>query len=152
ERTASGATPTAAAARLLEPARKMAEWAGEVQRAAAAGDRSPQGIVRIAATPGVAFDLLAPFAAYLRQKLPKIQLEVHSKIEHIDLARGEADLALRLRPPKPGGDLIILASLETELTVYVARKVAAKLPKRPLTPKDVDWVAWAPPYGELAPN
>src|SRR5262247_439701 len=55
ERTASGATPTAAAARLLEPARKMAEWAGEVQRAAAAGDRSPQGIVRIAATPGVAF-------------------------------------------------------------------------------------------------
>lgn len=151
-RSASGAAPTAEATRLLEPARKMAEWAGEVGRAAAAGDRTPQGIVRVAAPPGVAFEFVAPFAAFVRQKLPKVQLEVLSKIEYLDLARGEADLALRMRAPKPGGDLVTVASLETQLFVYVAKHVAAKLPKRKLTPRDLDWVAWAPPYDEVPPN
>ncbi len=151
-RTASGATPTAEATRLLEPARKMAEWAGEVSRAAAAGDREPQGIVRVAAPPGVAFDFVAPFAAYVRERLPKVQLEVLSKIEYLDLARGEADLALRMRAPKPGGDLVTVASMETELHVYVAKHVAAALPKRRLALGDLDWVAWAPPYDDVPPN
>src|SRR5262245_56478272 len=106
-RAASGVTATAAAVRLLEPARKMAEWAGEVGRAAAAGDRTPQGIVRLTAPPGVAFDFVAPFAAYVKTKLPKVQLEVLSKIEYLDLARGEADLALRMRAPPPGSDLVV---------------------------------------------
>lgn len=151
-RTASGAAPTSAASRLLEPARKMAEWAGEVGRAAAAGDRAPQGIVRIAAPPGIAFDFVAPFAAHVRQQLPQVQLEVLSKIEYLDLARGEADLALRMRAPPPGGDLIAVASLETRLAVYVARSVVARLPKRKLQLQDLDWVAWSPPYDDVPPN
>src|SRR3954463_3550313 len=63
-RTASGAAPTAAARRLLEPARKMAGWAGEAGRPAAASDREPQGTVRIAAPPGAAFQFVAPFGVH----------------------------------------------------------------------------------------
>jgi DNA-binding transcriptional LysR family regulator len=150
-RTASGASPTAAASRLLEPARKMAEWAGEVGRAAAAGDRTPQGTVRITAPPGVAFDFVAPFAAFVRAKLPKVQLEVLSKIEYVDLARGEADLALRFRPAPSGGDLVNVVSLDEEVAVHVSKDYAARLPRPPAL-KDLDWVAWAPPLDDVPPN
>src|SRR5579862_5448620 len=53
-RSAGGAAPTSAASRLLEPTRRMAEWAGEAGRTAQSADRAPQGVVRIAAAPGVA--------------------------------------------------------------------------------------------------
>lgn len=151
-RSANGASPTAAAVRLVEPARKMAEWAGEAQRTAAAADRTPQGIVRVAAPPGVAFDFVAPFAAHVREQHPKVQVEALSKIEYLDLARGEADLALRMRPAPAGSDLTTLATLEVQLAVYVARRVAAKLPKKQLGLADLDWVAWAPPFDDVPPN
>lgn len=150
-RSVRGASPTAAASRLLQPAKKMAEWAGEVGRAAAAADRSPQGIVRVTAPPGVAFDFVAPFAAFVAQKLPKVQLEVLSKIEYLDLARGEADLAMRMRAPPAGSDLIALASLETHLSVFVSKGLAKKLGKNPKL-GELPWIAWAPPYEELPPN
>ncbi|MBK7858674.1 MAG: LysR family transcriptional regulator [Archangiaceae bacterium] len=150
-RTASGAAPTAAAARLLEPARKMAEWAGEVQRAAAASDREPQGTVRVAAPPGVAFDFVAPFAAHLRKKLPKVQLELLSKVEYLDLARGEADLALRFRPAPPSGDLVNVATLQLPVAICVSKGYAARLPPKPSV-AHLDWVAWAPPFDDVPPN
>src|SRR5262245_10922481 len=59
-RSVDGAKLTAFGERLVEPARRMAEWAGEVERAAERGDTSPRGVVRITAPPGIAFDFLAP--------------------------------------------------------------------------------------------
>src|SRR5690606_5110814 len=59
-RSVEGVTPTPFAERMLEPARRMAEWAGEVDRAAARAESSPRGAVRITAPPGVAFEVLAP--------------------------------------------------------------------------------------------
>jgi DNA-binding transcriptional LysR family regulator len=150
-RSVNGASPTPQAVRLLEPTRRMAEWAGEAGRAAQSGDRTPQGIVRIAAPPGVAFDLVAPFAAQLRRKLPKVQLEVLSKVEYIDLARGEADLALRLKAPAAGGDLVALAAIEHKVSVYVSKPYAQRLPKNPAV-TDLDWIGWAPPYETMPPN
>jgi DNA-binding transcriptional LysR family regulator len=150
-RSASGATPTAAGARLLEPARRMAEWAGEVGRAAAAGDRAPQGTVRIAAPPGVAFDFVAPFAAWVQARLPGIQLEVLSKIEYLDLARGEADLALRFRAPPPGSDLVTVASYVHDVTVCVAKSYAQRLPKQ-VRPADLRWIAWSAAFDDVPPN
>lgn len=150
-RSANGAAPTPAGARLLDPTRRMAEWAGEAGRTAQSGDRTPQGVVRIAAPPGVAYDCLAPFAAVLRKKLPQVTLELLSKVEYVDLARGEADLALRMKAPPSTGDLVAVVSVDTPVRVYVSREYAARLPKKPsLT--DVDWVGWAPPYETLPPN
>src|SRR6476661_1431402 len=74
-RAVSGATLTSAGERLLAPAKKMAEWAGEVARAAEANDAAPQGLVRITATPFTCFDFLAPFAAWLSSRHPSLRLE-----------------------------------------------------------------------------
>ena len=54
-RSVEGVAPTPFAERMLEPARRMAEWAAEIDRAAARAETSPRGVVRITAPPGVAF-------------------------------------------------------------------------------------------------
>ena len=98
-RSVDGAALTAAGERWVVPAKKMAEWAGELHRAAEATDHSPRGIVRVTATPYLSADFLAPFAAFVARKHPGLRLEVQSQVQYLDLGRGEADLALRARPP-----------------------------------------------------
>jgi DNA-binding transcriptional LysR family regulator len=149
-RTVAGATLTTAGERLVAPARKMAEWAGEVNRAAGSHEARPHGIVRLAVPPVVAWELATPFAAWLRGKQPLLQLELLCGIGYLDLARGEADLALRMRPSTQA-DLMTVAELRHRNHVVAARELAAKLPKR-YGAADVGWLAWAPPFDSLPPN
>ncbi len=89
-------------------------------------------------------------AAWLRTKQPLLQLELLCGISYLDLARGEADLALRMRPSTQA-DLTTVAELRHRNHVVVARSLLAKLPRK-YGPADVGWVAWAPPYDQLPPN
>ncbi|XXF78163.1 LysR family transcriptional regulator [Myxococcaceae bacterium GXIMD 01537] len=150
QRSVEGAALTAAGERLVLPARKMAEWAGELHRAAESADASPRGLVRVTATPFVSADFLAPFAAFVGQQHPGLRMEVHSTIEYLDLGRGEADLALRGQAPT-NPDLKRLFTLQVRNAVYVSRALKAKLPRRP-TLQELPWVAWAPPYETVPPN
>lgn len=149
-RSVEGTSLTSVGERLLPAARKMAEWAGELQRAARTADDAPRGLVRVTANPHVSFDFLAPFAGYVAQKHPGLRLEVLSTVQLLDLARGEADLALRNRPPT-NADLKLVYTLEVENAVYVSKSLRARLPRRP-TLQQVPWVAWAPPYQTVPPN
>jgi DNA-binding transcriptional LysR family regulator len=149
-RSVGGATLTPAGDRLLAPAKHMAEWAGEVARAADAHESGPQGLVRITASPYVCFDFAAPFAAWVSSRHPSIRLEVLSTPRYLDMARGEADLALRLRPPQ-GKDLELLEQVTYENAAWVSTALAKKLPKRP-RPRDVPWIGWAPPFQDLPPQ
>jgi DNA-binding transcriptional LysR family regulator len=157
-RGAGGVTLTAAGERLVPPAARMAEWASEARRAAAGGERAPEGNVRIAAPPGVAFDLLAPLAATLRAQAPGIRLDLLAGIDYVNLARGEAELALRWRAPDER-DLVTLAEVKVRAAVFAAKAYARRLERRFARPvrrryglADVDWIAWAPPYDQLPPN
>jgi DNA-binding transcriptional LysR family regulator len=149
-RSATGAKLTAAGLRLLEPARRMAEWAGEVGRAAEKTSEGPAGLVRVTAAPFVAADLLAPFSVQVAQRHPGLRLEVLSTMNYLDLVRGEADLALRPRKADKD-DLVTVHSQEYENAVFVSRQLAAKPPKN-ATLRDLPWVAWSPPYEALPPN
>src|SRR3954467_12797881 len=149
-RGVGGATLTSTGERLLGPAKNMAEWAGEVARAAEAGEATPQGLVRITASPYVCFDFVVPFAASVSSRHPSVRIEVLSTTKYLDMARGEADLALRLRRPK-GKDVEVLAEVEYENAAWVSHALAKKLPKHP-RPRDVPWVGWAPPFEELPPQ
>ncbi len=149
-RSVAGAALTATGERLLEPARRMAEWAGEVGRAAECSDRGPQGLVRITAPPLIAHDFLAPFAAWLAQRHPGLRLEVIAAVQLLDLVRGEADLALRGRAPAQR-ELKLVRTLEVANAVHVAPALARRLPRRPRL-DELPWVAWAPPYEDLPPN
>ncbi|MBX3185864.1 MAG: LysR family transcriptional regulator [Labilithrix sp.] len=150
-RSVEGVAPTPFGERMIEPLRRMAEWAGEVDRAGARTETAPSGIVRVTAAPGVAFELLAPFAAWLRGKLPDVRLEVVSSVSYVDLVRREADLALRLGPPTRSKELVTLASLEHTVAAFGSPAYAKTLPKKPRL-ADVAWIGWAPPLEHLPPN
>jgi hypothetical protein len=128
----------------------MAEWAGELLRAAERGDATLGGEVRVSAPPGVAYDFLAPFARALRERHPNLSLVVSSRVEYVDLVRREADLALRTRAPTQR-DLITVATLTHANDAFVAPRYRAQLPERP-TLAQVGWIAWAPPFEQLPPN
>jgi DNA-binding transcriptional LysR family regulator len=149
-RTVEGASPTSQGESWLEPARRMAEWAGELERAAERGDARPAGIVRITAPPGVAYDFVAPFAATLRERYPELRLQVLSRTEYLDLGRREADLALRMRAPTQR-DLARVATLEHDNDAFATPSYLAKLPKRPEL-RDIGFIGWAPPFESLSPN
>ncbi|AKQ70305.1 Transcriptional regulator, LysR family [Myxococcus hansupus] len=149
-RGVDGAVLTVAGERLVMPAKKMAEWAGELHRAAESSDTSPRGLVRVTASPYMSFDFLAPFAGAVSRKFEGLRLEVLSGIQYLDLGRGEADLALRAKAPT-NADLKRVYSLDVRNAVFVAKSLKARLPKRP-TLQQLPWVAWAPPFDMTPPN
>jgi DNA-binding transcriptional LysR family regulator len=149
-RRPDGVTPTALAERLLPAARRMAECASDAERVVAGGERAPEGRVRIAAPPGVAFDFLAPLAGLLRRRVPGVRLEVRSDVDYVSLARGEADLALRSRAPSEH-DLVGLAAVPIRVAVFAARAYVRRLPRR-YDLGDLDWIAWAPPFEDTPPT
>jgi DNA-binding transcriptional LysR family regulator len=107
-------------------------------------------VVRITAAPGVAFALLAPFAARVRDRLPEVRLEVSATIAYVDLARREADLALRFDKPPPR-DLVALGTFRHPVRAFATRAYASRLPPR-YGVADVDWVGWPPALAHLPPQ
>ena len=108
------------------------------------------GRVRFTAAPGVAVDMLAPFAAVVRRQHPHIQLSLMSSMGHLDLARGQADIALRTREPRDP-ELYEVASSFVQLAVFAAPSYVRSLPQ-PCPLDAIDWVGWAPPFEGLAPE
>jgi DNA-binding transcriptional LysR family regulator len=153
-RSVEGVALTAFGERMLAPAKRMAESAGEVERAASETEVTPKGTVRVTAPPGVAYQLVAPLAAHLRQVLPDVTLEVMATVRYVDLVRREADLALRaesLDRPSRQRDLVCLASHQHAVAAFATRAYLERLP-RPCRMSDVGWIGWAPPLEHLPPN
>jgi DNA-binding transcriptional LysR family regulator len=154
-----GAELTDAGARLLPAAQQMARWATEFERLAQGAEENPAGSVRVAAPPGIAVDVLAPLAAIAKERLPDIRLEVLASVEHVDLSRGTADLAIRTRAPNEP-ELTTLISATTEIGVLASRAYVERLTNRldvaghvgPPGLADLDWVTWAFPFEHVEPR
>lgn len=146
ERHGGGSTLTPFGERLVVPARQMAEWAGEFDRLAEQS-ATPSGDVRITAPPGIAYAFVTPFVAQLARTHPELRVQVMSTTRTVDIARREADLALRLGiPPEEG-----IASFTFELAPYASREYEARL-GAVRDPAEVAWIGWAPPDEGLSAN
>lgn len=150
ERQSQGAKLTAAGHKLLPPAQSMAEWANEAELSVRKQTHLPEGKVRIAAPPGIAYDVVVPLAARIRQQYPQIQIEVLSGVEILNLGRGEADLSLRTEKPTDA-DLVCVDEISSPMRVYASKAYAARLPQKPGL-ADLDWICWAAPYDDLRIN
>jgi len=150
ERQSQGARLTAAGLKLLPAAQSMAEWANEAELRVKKQTHLPEGKVRIAAAPGIAYEVVAPLAAKIRRQHPQIQIEVLSGVEMLNLGRGEADLALRTQKPTDA-DLVCVDEVSSAMRVYATKAYAARLPPRPSF-ADLDWICWAAPYGDQQVN
>ncbi|MCG2585415.1 LysR family transcriptional regulator [Massilia sp. TS11] len=136
--------------KLLPAVQQMAEWARAAEAVLEQDGRRPEGRVRVTAPPGIAFEFLAPLAAEIRQTHPRLQLDVLSSIDMLNLSRGEADIALRsLRPQDP--DLVVVDLLRVPMRVYASAAYAARLPAQPRV-EQLDWIAFAAPYADLSVN
>ncbi|MBM3569751.1 MAG: LysR family transcriptional regulator [Alphaproteobacteria bacterium] len=104
-RQARGLTPTPAGAALMEPARRMAEAAARVPNALAGGGIAASEPVRISCTEGIGILWLTAKLRELNTAHPEIPLSLIIDNLAVDLARRQADIAVRLfRPREP--DLI----------------------------------------------
>ena len=145
-----GAIPTDAAKRLLPIAEQMARWAAEFERAAHGAEQRAEGKVTIAAPPGIAVEQLAPFAVQLKRLQPAINLELLAAIEHVDLTRGHADIAIRTKPPnQPELEAVLNGS--SSLGVFATPGYIAQLSKKPEL-QDLDWICWGGQYRNLPPR
>jgi DNA-binding transcriptional LysR family regulator len=101
-RSPRGLTLAPAGARLLTSLEPLVDVIDDVARRAARSAAQP---VRIAATENGARNLAAGALPLLARLRPAIEIELLSGNRVLDLARGEADLALRVVAPE-GGELI----------------------------------------------
>jgi len=95
-RTRDGLTPTRAAERLRAAAERMEEDARDLIRASADTGDAVKGIVRVATTNALATRLVSQGLLDVRHTHPDVTLEILSGNQPVDVARGEADIALRV--------------------------------------------------------
>lgn len=159
QRAQQGARVTAAGERLRPAAEQMARWAGEFSRIAHGVEAAPEGLVRIASPPAIAVDVMAPLAAALQAEHPALRLEILAGVGHVDLVRGEADLAIRTRPATEP-ELTTLASGAIRTGVFASAAYVAALEERraregrsgPVELAEIDWITWARPFEDVPPR
>ncbi|MBV1858845.1 MAG: LysR family transcriptional regulator [Nannocystaceae bacterium] len=147
DRTPDGTKPTDAAERLVAHAEAMERGAMGFLRAAEGLEVEPEGVVRLAAPPGVADHFLVPQLASLIERHPKVRLQILAGIGYADLSRREADLALRLRRPT-GGDFTVRRIANDG---YIAITSADTPARRTVSDaSQCRWVTWGEDLGGRA--
>jgi DNA-binding transcriptional LysR family regulator len=108
-----------------------------------AGDLA--GRVRIAILDELASHWLAPLLPALRARFPQIELEILVGIAPLDLARGEAELAIRTpRPRQPGLSAVKLATVSTALYAPRGKRISVDASSRGL-----DLLVYVPAHQRL---
>jgi DNA-binding transcriptional LysR family regulator len=130
-RTPDGFTVTSAGDAILRQCMAMENAALDLERIAAGRDSLVAGSVRVTTTEALAYQVVAPAIATLRQAHSGLQLDLVGGVRSLDVARRDADLAVRFaRPSTP--DLICRKLGEVGFTLYASKRylTRAGTPKR----------------------
>lgn len=95
--------PTAAGARLVAVAERMDGELLAARRELGQDAARPTGVVRVSTVDVIAVSVLAPALGAMRARHPGVVLELLVTPSVLDLARGDADLAVRLTKPTEKG-------------------------------------------------
>jgi DNA-binding transcriptional LysR family regulator len=98
-RSPRGLTPTPAALALAPHVEGMAAAAAALGRAASGEAAADRGAVRVTASDVIGCEVLPPILAAFRAEHPGIELEIALTNRTEDLARREADIAVRMVRP-----------------------------------------------------
>lgn len=143
ERGARTLVCTAFGAQLVEPAREVERAVLALTDVARGSERRVRGLVRIALTEGLAQHVLVPFVLpALLAAHPELSLELLVGDRAVDLARHEADVALRFfRTPK--GELVGQRVARLPLAVLCARSQLRRFAA--LHPRELPWIRYVHP-------
>jgi DNA-binding transcriptional LysR family regulator len=98
-RTPEGFAITAAGQAILGQCEAMENAAASVDRLVAGHDARLSGLVRVATTEGLAQVIIVPALAMLAETHPQLQVEVMADPRPLNIARRQADIAVRLTRP-----------------------------------------------------
>ena len=104
----------------VQSAKAMEAAISETVRCVAAGKEEVSGVVRVATAPSIVPELLKHVLPELQSKYPALTIEFGGSYQRVDLARGEADLALRFAKPEEP-DFIARHATEVGWFVYASQ-------------------------------
>jgi DNA-binding transcriptional LysR family regulator len=147
DRTPGGYVLTDAGHRLLPRAERIEREALGVERDVAGEDQKLEGVVRLTATEMLTTRFIAPQLRRFRERFPEIQLELQCTHLDVNLARREADIALRLARPTQE-DLIIKRLSFIHLGLYASVDYVDRfgLPRDSLAGHQMILFANTPPF------
>jgi len=119
-RTPDGLALTPSGQALLRQSAALEDAAQELERAAAGRDSLTAGTLCLTATEALARLIVAPAIAALRERYPGLQLDIITSVRSLDIARREADLAIRLARPS-NTNLICRKLGEVGYSLYATR-------------------------------
>jgi len=134
-RAPRGLEPTEAATAMIPAARQMRDAAARLTLLAAGHEGALAGTVRLTASRIVAYHLLPPILADLRQKEPGIEVELVPSDSSENLLFREADIALRMYRPTQL-DVVTRHLGDLKMAVYAAKTYLDRV-GRPQTPEDL---------------
>ncbi len=100
QRTPTGVTLTPAGRLASAQAALMEQAAAGVDQGAGGADARVAGLVRVTASEALGARFITPLLGPLLERHPALRLELVMDARVLDIARGEADLALRMAPPR----------------------------------------------------
>ena len=141
ERSPEGWAATAAGLGLVARAEHVENEVLSAERELSGASERITGVVRLSATEMLATRFIVPHLWRFREKYPALTIDVISTNRPIDLARREADVALRLtRPQQPSIVARRLGEIELGLyasPAYLARRGTPPEPERSLRGHEV---------------
>jgi DNA-binding transcriptional LysR family regulator len=124
-RTPEGLLLTATGREILADCENMEAAAFALQRRAAGQDRHTAGLLSVATTESLAFQLVVPALSELRSTHPELQINLLVDFHSLDLSRRQADLAVR--PPQPTEAHLVCRKLGAYgFALYASRPYLAK--------------------------
>lgn len=135
-RSPRGYALTEAGQDLYAHALAMEEQASAAFRKVAARDEQPVGTVRLATVDDLAVQVLPPIIASFREKHPNVTVVVDVRQSFVDLAKQEADVALRFGIRPTEGDVVVRRVVFADIGLYATRTYL-KRHGRPKTPDDL---------------
>jgi DNA-binding transcriptional LysR family regulator len=124
ERRRSGQALTASGRLLVESAERMEREAQALRDALAAQQRALAGSVRLTTSDGLASRLVIPCMRAFQRRFPGIVVELITCDERLDIARGEADVALRADSRPEGAGVVARRLPDVAWTIYCSRAYA----------------------------
>ena len=130
-RTPDGFATTSAGEAILRQCTAMESAALNLERIAAGRDSLVSGSVRVTTTEALAYQLVAPAIAALREAYPQLQVDLTVGVRSLDIARRDADLAVRFARPS-ASELVCRKLGEVGFSLYASRRYLARAgtPKR----------------------
>ncbi len=120
-RSRDGYRLTDAGTELLPAAERLEAEAEAVERLAEQRLRRLSGILKVTASEGLANTFLSPCLREFMDLYPQIRIEVVVSDRSLDIARGEADIALRAGTQKGTGAIVVRKLRDMPWSIYAGR-------------------------------